>query len=639
MNYRNTIRYTENVKAWKKNFPIFVERFDQIKDTQSQLIEVSDGEYDLLVRGSALFGTSAKNWAYSRVQEFGTKDSSFRITVEPRSFGGVEDKIISRINDALNASEMTDFRQKPIKPECYHLVICGVALGEHLPLMAAITNCKHLILIESEPEYLYQSLYTFDWVELFKKFDEENRTITLIIDRCIETIMEEVIGSVRRKGPHRVDAMTLFLSYPDLTHEAAINLIIQNANKLVVGTGFFEDECDMIRNAYLNLKSHRGYYYSQQRTSIAYPAFIIGSGPSLDGSFDAIRENQENAIIVSCGTTIRLLLREGIVPDFHMEMENTPEISQLNETVAQSYDTSSITLVAANTIDPRVSKHFGQTIYYFRGNLASAPIFSPGDHTNIPFGVPTVANLGLSFAQEFGCREFYLFGVDLGTRDLERHHAKGSAYDSEEVPFEDILDISSRSNFGGKSIWSDNVFLWARDMLQEAANYNDLGYRYFNCSDGIYISGMTPRLPKTVSLPNRRNKAEALKVKIQKFPKYNHEKFEKAWNSRELIEKIRGLQETLLEQTNKYSKLDPLDFMNDLHQTLYPEDKIRAEHHLFRGTLTICMSALAYYFSRIKNTDVQKDVVNIGKKELGSVINHIAEKSILLINNIESEFE
>ena len=59
-----------------------------------------------------------------------------------------------------------------------------------------------------------------------------------------------------------------------------------------------------------------------------------------------------------------MLLREGIVPDFHMEMENTPEISQLNKTVTQNYDTSSITLVAANTIDPGVAEHFGQTIYY-----------------------------------------------------------------------------------------------------------------------------------------------------------------------------------------------------------------------------------------------------------------------------------
>ena len=79
--------------------------------------------------------------------------------------------------------------------------------------------------------------------------------------------------------------------------------------------------------------------------------------------------------------------------------------------------------------------------------------------------------------------------------------------------------------------------------------------------------------------------------------------------------------------------------MNDLHQTLYPEEKIRAEHHLFRGTLIMCMSALGYYFSRITNIDVQKDVVNIGKKEIATIINVIAEKSIILINNIESEHD
>ena len=76
--------------------------------------------------------------------------------------------------------------------------------------------------------------------------------------------MEEVIGSVRVNGPHRVDAMTLFLSYPEPISGAAINLLRENANKLVIGSGFFEDEIDMIRNAYLNLRRYNGYYFSRQ---------------------------------------------------------------------------------------------------------------------------------------------------------------------------------------------------------------------------------------------------------------------------------------------------------------------------------------------------------------------------------------
>ena len=219
------------------------------------------------------------------------------------------------------------------------------------------------------------------------------------------------------------------------------------------------------------------------------------------------------------------------------------------------------------------------------------------------------------------------------------HHAKGSAYESNEVPFDDILDIPSRANFGGQSFWTDKIFLWARDMLERAASSNKHGCRYFNCSNGIRISGMIPCLPRTVSLPIIGGKTDLLNMKIKNFPKYGYKKFQKDWADSKLVDKISYLRETLIKKIDKDSNADSLEFMDDMYKTLDPIDNVQAEHHLFRGTLIVCMSALNYYFSRISSIYLRKRLVESGKKELVKTINHIAEISINLVISLDPEYK
>ena len=107
---------------------------------------------------------------------------------------------------------------------------------------------------------------------------------------------------------------------------------------------------------------------------------------------------------------------------------------------------------------------------------------------------------------------FYLFGIDLGAREIENHHAKGSAYESGEVLYEEKLNTPSRANFGGKNILSMNVLLWSKDLLEDAVFMRRFGRRYYNCSDGVRIARIIPILSDTIKLNPRSGKLEYIEA-------------------------------------------------------------------------------------------------------------------------------
>ena len=48
---------------------------------------------------------------------------------------------------------------------------------------------------------------------------------------------------------------------------------------------------------------------------------------------DFLRENQDKIIIISCGTTLKALLKNNITPDIHVEMERTKYLIEYIEVI------------------------------------------------------------------------------------------------------------------------------------------------------------------------------------------------------------------------------------------------------------------------------------------------------------------
>ena len=636
--------FETNLANWQKFMPAFADLLVQYKDTPSYLISDNKGGLDICYNGHALLNGRSDQWSEECKSNFYNGRSTHRIFQEPRwasdytnTSACIELATIKRIK-----SEAKVKLRKPIKETIshhtsFHLVIFGVGLAEQIPLLVEASDCRNLVLIEPNIEFLYCSLYTFDWLPILTKFSDGNRKLSIIVDRDPELVFRIIKSAIKSYAPHLIDGMTLFESYYDTLTNLIASETKKRAAELVMGAGWFDDEYDCVKNAYLNLQTHTGPRYLRQKMISPFPALIVGSGPSLDDSFDALRKYQEHAIVISCGTTIRLLLREGIQPDFHVELENTPEIVDVCATVANSYDLSAITLIASNTVAPNVSKSFGKTVYFFRDHVSSKPIFSLGEDSDIQYSLPTVANLGLGLAQELGCTDFYLFGVDLGTRDIRNHHAKGSAYESGELPFEDILNIPIQANLGGKYIWSDEVFLWSKELLESSLHTKKFGRRYFNCSDGARISGMIPILPNTLEINTSRGKKDYIETIISKFPLYTKKLFNEAWAKANLRKGIIDLQEQLLDELDMPDNRSILDLLNRLTKILTPTNgPRRAEHNLYQGSLFHSLSAMLYFTNRVTSPEDLMTLRDIGKQAISAQIREIATQVINLCEELES---
>ena len=93
---------------------------------------------------------------------------------------------------------------------------------------------------------------------------------------------------------------------------------------------------------------------------------------------------------------------------------------------------------------------------------------------------PTVANCGLSFAQELGCREIYFFGMDFGTKNPQVHHAKDSMYmdptymEDNWPEYECVLNEPYPGNFGG-TVYTDHTMKWARATVEGSICRNSGG--------------------------------------------------------------------------------------------------------------------------------------------------------------------
>ncbi|MCM8534734.1 MAG: DUF115 domain-containing protein [Lentisphaeraceae bacterium] len=53
------------------------------------------------------------------------------------------------------------------------------------------------------------------------------------------------------------------------------------------------------------------------------PAVIVGAGPSLDITVSTLKENSNKAYIIACDGALQTLLKNGVIPDFIVSMEDT----------------------------------------------------------------------------------------------------------------------------------------------------------------------------------------------------------------------------------------------------------------------------------------------------------------------------
>ena len=636
----NPEMFARNMAAFKRLLPSLHERLARISETQSTLVANPGGGFDVELGGTRLYDGNHRLLARRRVKSFFTiPQERVRVGLSPpdtRKLDSHANKPVYNMLKRATEDYGIVFTEKNNTTECYHLVVLGVGLAEHIPLLVKRTRCKHLILAEPNVEFLYHSLHTFDWDRFFAGFLQGRQFVNFVSDLTPAAISSTIRGMIRYVNAPAFDGTYIYVAHLGSFLEAVANDISQHRTSVVTGLGFLEDERDMIRNAYGNLVDYRGKFIGRHDVELPIPAFVVASGPSIDNDLDFIRANADRALIVSCGTTLRILLKNGIRPDFHMEMENIPAVYDLISKWSETYSLAGITLVASTTIDPRVRALFDRTILYTRPGIVTWPLFRFGEDDSLVQASPLVANLGLSFAQRAGARTIYFFGIDCGARNPERHHGKDAAYNMGEIEFTTVIDTPVAGNFGG-TVFSEYIYIWARDELHSAILASAPRIAHYNCSDGVRIEGATPKLSRTIALPAA-DKAPIVAKLLDAHKDYPPDQFDKSWTRRNMVRATLEFRNRLLDGLKdplkgkgppgaRAGRKDPLGFLDRIVKIVVPStpEANSPEHHFYRGTIFMTLIACYFYNARVKNSRQRAVFRKIMKEELATLFTVMAD--------------
>jgi hypothetical protein len=360
-----------------------------------------------------------------------------------------------------------------------------------------------VVLIEPVAEFIRHACAVLDWREVFAEAETRGIKLHVCVDSDPEGICAFVETLVSREGNTFLDGSFFHPHYYSWTLKHASALMRERLKVHALSSGFFEDEVEMVRNCHGNL-ARWPFHLVESRPFRAQslPVFIVGAGPSLDADLPLIRKWRDRVLLLSCGTTLGILLKHGLRPDIHVELERGALVYDLLAAVEQEHGFAGITLLASTTVDPRIGELFDTCWFFFRAGLSPAVLLRSGGAGVLRGADPLCCNAAFAAVAGLGFGEIYFFGLDLAQKEAGRHHAKDSLYfedrhaDLDEM-YRKRFNRTVPGNFGGavQTYWA---FDSGRQMLSRVQRL----YRtnLHNCSDGARIDGAKPKAAASVRI-------------------------------------------------------------------------------------------------------------------------------------------
>ena len=499
--------YDRNRALFERDYPQIFERLAAITAPQSVLIgDVESGDVNIDLGHTQFYDTDAVTFAERQMAEFRRVPGQFFMNppqrYDPPQF------VHERVSEAMYAfwgeGELPKLPLNPAHDSGY-LLVFGLGLGFHIGPLLEQCDVRYMVIMEEFLEFLDHSFWFQDWEALHARAAERDTKFFFLFGDDPDQVHSKMHWFMRGEGFGLIDGSYIFRHYRSMLLDQVYEQFKKELPLLPVSIGFWEDEYVMISNCSQNLIHHDSYLLdTTPRLERDVPAFIVGSGPSVDGSIDVIKQNRHKAVVFSCGTGLGALLKNGIFPDFHCELENVPGSYIHLQKLRDRYGPlDRITLIGSNTVHPKLLDIFDRPILFFRDSVSSTSLWAP-DQVGIYGASPTVTNVGIRSALLLGFRQIYLFGVDLGTRDIAKRHSAQSIYETDKDWADSYEDrdrkwnIPMPANFGGKAHTND-ILQWARMLMIHSLDPFPTA-KIFNCSDGVKITGTIPKLPRIVKL-------------------------------------------------------------------------------------------------------------------------------------------
>ena len=508
-----------NKAAFKTHSPAILDLLGQIRDAQSVPV-VEDGLLqNIRVGESMIYPAPAVEWTQRQLRGF--YDDPLRMVFDNANHCNPSDislRLYSDLGHHLAEGDHDHLAAAPVVDSGFAFVF-GVGLGHHIESLIDTLKVRHFIFIEPVLEFLLHSMLVVDWTEVFRKAEDAGIQIHFVTEQEPKDITRRIEAILVSLGTTFIEGSYFYYHYYSWALIEANSLLSVNIKHHIYSTGFYEDECLMIANSSGNILDHAFRICEPKpMVELDVPVFIVGSGPSLDNDIEYIQKWRSKAVVISCGTTLSILLRHGIRPDIHIELENGPLTPQHISRAAEEFGPmDGIIFAGSITVDPRAIAQFPEAWLLFRGALSPATIFR-GPHLTLAGAEPTVSNGGFAVAAASGFRQIYLFGVDCGYRaGGKTHHAKDSIYyHDKQFDLGDVKSAYDRTlpgNFGGTYRASYAFDMTARNICELKRHYRHIDL--YNCSDGARIDGAAPKAAAAIDLSASRGDPKATLERVR----------------------------------------------------------------------------------------------------------------------------
>jgi hypothetical protein len=505
--------FQKNMEFFSQAEPTIYNKYRNYIPTKIKMMLMPEGYINLVnadMGNSPVFNKDPLIFCQEYVNQYKLYPSRYRVLARTtKALDAENDAHISKMNpliDYINSKELTNI-MVPLEQETQFMLVMGIGLGFHITQLLQVSDIKHLCIIEPHEDIFYAALHTLDWHKLYEHFDRENTTFNLILgqtpDECYEQIRVYLnqIGLFNAAKPNFFD----HLSSPEM--KATTSMFFEKLPTLIGAMGYFDDEQISLSHSVANYRNEVPILRDHVLLNQNYrdkPAFVIANGPSLDKAKDFLLANRDKAVIFSCGTALGSLIKLGIKPDFHIEMERTRPVVEWIETSTTEEIRKEIILLGLNTVHPDTYALFNTVGMGMKSNDLGTHFICQyiGEEQfviNMALSNPTVGNTGMAFSAALGFNEIYLFGMDFGfAADGAHHSALSKHYDIGEEHQESLnlykhnaeSNITLEGNFGNK-ITSTTVYSHARLSIEALLQQNPHIHCY-NTSEGAFIRGAKP---------------------------------------------------------------------------------------------------------------------------------------------------
>jgi len=516
--------FLTNMAVMKKFMPEIFEFYKDYTPTRAKLTFDHNGEINLVSEGKLVYEEHAKSNSREQAELFikSPKLFSYQLSVTDTTMFKHEDTLFKLYRRREKEIQDTHFNLLEDGEQLDTLSMIGVGLGYHIERLFELCNIRYLYLFEPDPDVFYCAMHCIDLGPMIEKCFSLGGALRFKIGGNANQFANELHSFLNEVGPFNVCRLFMYRHYYSETNDETFQKIHELAYRLSSGWGFFEDEIISAAHSLSNIKE--GYPLLMDKEMFTNPltdkaVFVVGNGPSLDESIDFIRDNQDKVVIFSCGTALCPLLKAGITPDFHIEMERTKMVYDWIVPIGDVEKLKNINIIALNTVHTEALKLFKNAylmskpkdvgmdfIYQFIEQQKYPPILCCN---------PTVTNAATAAAVYLGFDKLYLFGVDYGYKSVKNHHAKGSLYYQKGFlgyTEEMTGDFKVQGNFT-EEVFTTQVFDQSKSVLEMLLERNPQ-VKCFNCSDGAFVQLTEPlkkeEIPRLLNIENKSDLVELL---------------------------------------------------------------------------------------------------------------------------------